>query len=69
MSDIGRAANMVDEHAEDWEKDSKWAARLGEHPSWADVVTLYNECYGSDEQYVVNRTYRIAEPSSESEVS
>lgn len=48
MRDINRAAAMVDEQASEWEKDSTWAARLGEHPSWSDVVTLYNECYHDD---------------------
>ena len=45
----GRATEMVAEHAKEWEKDSERAARLGEHPSWADVVALYNECCGSDD--------------------
>lgn len=33
---------------DDREDDARWADRIGEHPTWETVVTLYNEKYGHD---------------------
>lgn len=34
----------------DRERDARWAERLGEHPTWETVATLYNERYGHGKQ-------------------
>jgi hypothetical protein len=39
------AARLQDHAAAEWAQGAEWADKLGEHPNWADVVRLYNECH------------------------
>lgn len=43
--DWTRATRVVEEKRPEWAEDAAWAERLGQNPTWEDVVKLYNEKY------------------------